>query len=230
MSIVSAVVFRGLAGRILSYKWGLVQGERRISELMRKTFLGWLTLCLMLGIASAVQAEEPQSRAEEAQSDNAFPDRWMVRGGWNFVFDANTTFGINSDNGVSASADFANLLGGETQDNSWRIDSLYRFNQKHSLGFTYYDVDRTGDRVLLQDITIDNVTYSAGAQVHSELEIKLYRLFYNYSFYQNDKVELGLSGGMYVASIGVTLNANLTCTGGPSCTGGLSRSGAHRTR
>jgi len=177
----------------------------------------------MLGVASIAQAEE-------AQSDESFPDRWMIRGGWNYVFNADTVFGINSENGVTGSADFVNLFGGKEVDtNSWRIDSLYRFNPRHSLGFTYYHVGRDGDRTLLQDITIDNITYKAGAQVQSEIDISLYRLFYNYSFYHKDKVELGISGGLYVADVSIALHGSLTCSGGPSCTPGPVAAGGSST-
>lgn len=181
---------------------------------MRRAFLRWFALCLIMGMASV-------AHAEEGQSDEAFPDRWMIRGGWNYVFSADTVFGINSDNGVTGSVDFTRLLGGKEVDtSSWRIDSLYRFNPRHSIGFTYYDVDRKGNRTLNQDITIDNVTYKAGANVQSDIGIALYRLFYNYSFYHKDKAELGLSAGLYVADISIDLRGTLTCTGGPSCTPG----------
>jgi len=181
---------------------------------MQRAFQRWFTLCLMLGIASIAQAEE-------AQSDEALPNRWMIRGGWNYVFSADTVFGINSDNGVTGSVDFTRLLGGKEVDtSSWRIESLYRFNPQHSLGFSYYDVDRKGTRTLSQDITIDNITYKAGANVQSDIGIALYRLFYNYSFYHKDKAELGLSAGLYFADISIALNGTLTCTGGPACTPG----------
>jgi len=77
------------------------------------------------------------------------PDRFMIRGGLGYVFNADTIFGINSANGLSALADFSNLLGGDRQDTVWRVDSLYRFNPRHSLGFSYYDVERRGNRQLL---------------------------------------------------------------------------------
>jgi hypothetical protein len=181
---------------------------------MSRVFRGLLLLCLMLLAASA-------ARGEELQLNEEFPNQFMIRAGYNYVFNANTVFGINSENGVTGSVDFANLLGGKTVDtHSWRIDSLYRFNPRHSLGFSYYHVGRDGERTLLQDITIDNITYKAGAQVLSEIGISLYRLLYNYSFYHKDKVELGISGGLYVADINIALHGTLTCSGGPSCTPG----------
>jgi hypothetical protein len=159
----------------------------------------------------------PRTASAEETGTAELPDRIMIRGGWAYIFNADTIFGINSNNGVSASADFSQLLGGDRQDNVWRADSYYRFNPRHSLGLSYYDVERRGDKELLQDITIDNTTYSAGAQIKTDIGVSLYRLFYNYSFVHDEKTELQLSGGLYVANMNLKLNANFTCTGGPTC-------------
>lgn len=115
--------------------------------------------------------------------------------------------------------DFSRDLGGQREDNFWRIDSQYRFNDRHSIGFSYYDVKRKGNRQILTDITIDDTTYQAGGQVNSEIDIRMYRLFYNYSFHHDEKVELAGSLGLYFADIGTSFASNLTCTGG-SCGGG----------
>jgi hypothetical protein len=68
-----------------------------------------------------------------------------------------------------------------------------------------------------RDLTIDDVTYTTGSSVESQLKFKLYRFLYNYSFHHDEKVELGLSGGLYFANIGATFRGSLTCTGGTSC-------------
>jgi hypothetical protein len=159
----------------------------------------------------------PKSAGAEETGTAELPDRIMIRGGWAYIFNADTIFGLNSDNGVSASVDFSQLLGGDTRDNIWRADSYFRFSDRHSIGLSFYDVKRTGNKELLQDITVDNITYSAGAQIRSDIGVSLYRLFYNYSFVHDEKTELQLSGGLYVSNIELALHANFTCTGPPTC-------------
>lgn len=156
---------------------------------------------------------------EEAVTEEV-PNRFMIRGGYGFVFNADTIFRFNGASGVGSTVDFARTLGGERSDSYWRIDSQYRFNDRHSLGFSYYDVTRTGNRGLNENITIGDTTFAAGSTLQSELDIKMYRLIYNYSFYRSDKVELGLSGGLYFANIKASFAGNLVCSGGPSCAGG----------
>jgi hypothetical protein len=144
----------------------------------------------------------------------------MVRGGYGFVFNADTVFRFNGASGLGATVDFADTLGGSRDDTFWRIDSRYRFNDRHSLAFSYYDVNREGNQTLTQDITIGDTTYAAGGAIQSKIDIELYRLIYNYSFYHNDKVELAISPGLYLAKLDTLFAGNLICAGGPSCLGG----------
>ena len=166
----------------------------------------------------------PSVLAEEEKGP-ALPDRFMIRGGYGYVFNADTTFSINGASGIGSTVDFARQLSGQREDSMWRIDTMYRFNDKHSVGFNYYDVQRRGQRVLNADLTIDGTTYAAGGNIQSELDIRLYRFFYNYSFHHDEKVELGISPGLYFADIKAQFSSNLTCTGGTACGIGTGVSG-----
>jgi hypothetical protein len=152
-----------------------------------------------------------QTPAEE------FPDRFMIRGGYGLVFNADTTFNFNGASGVGGVVDYSLTLGGSRDDEIWRIDAFFHLTPRHSFNFSYYDVTRTGNRELTQDILIGDVTYAAGGTIDSELAVKLYRLFYDYSFYQSEKVDLAGSVGLYVAGVRAAFDGNLTCTGGPTC-------------
>lgn len=78
------------------------------------------------------------------------------------------------------------------------MDGLYRFNDRHAVGFSRYRVGLSGEKSLHQDIQINDQAINAGATTQTGLSLNTYRLLYNYSFYRNDKVELGLSPGLYV--------------------------------
>ena len=79
-----------------------------------------------------------------------------------------------------------------------RIDSLYRFNDRHAVGFSWYRVGLSGEKSLNQQIQINDQIISAGATTQTGLSLNTYRLLYNYSFYRTDKVELAFSPGLYV--------------------------------
>ncbi len=201
----------------------LLIGTRRRSESKGRDcalWLAWVGIAL-LGFAPWAYGEEIDMQAPPAEAKPApteeLPDRFMIRGGWNFVFNADTVFSINGSRGIGSTIDFSKDLKGEREDSMWRIDTLYRFNPRHSLGFSYYDVTRTGVRTIDRDITVNDTTFAANGTVSSELDFRMYRFIYNYSFYHNEKVELAGSFGMYFANINASLSSNLACTGGTIC-------------
>jgi hypothetical protein len=100
--------------------------------------------------------------------------------------------------GVGASIDFTQTLGGDSSTDAFRIDTLYRFNERHAIGFSWYRVGLGGDKLLTQSIQIRDQIVSAGAATQTSLSFNTYRLIYNYSFYRNDKVELAVSPGLYM--------------------------------
>jgi len=133
--------------------------------------------------------------AEEEQ----LPDRFGLRlGGYN-IRNASNIMRLDSTNGlIGTYIDFEKTLGGDTTATVFRIDGFYRFNDHHSLSFSWYDIHLTGSRVLIQEFVWGGNTYTIGTQVDSELRFDVAKLSYQYSVYHNDKVELGASIGLHV--------------------------------
>jgi hypothetical protein len=145
----------------------------------------------------------PPLKAEDIKTEEKpeapFHDKLMIRGGWAYVFGATANVAVGGPIlGVGASVDFTQTLGGDTSTDAFRIDTLYRFNERHALGFSWYRVGLSGDKLLTQSIQIKDQIVSAGAATQTSLSFNTYRLIYNYSFYRNDKVELAVSPGLYM--------------------------------
>ncbi|BCA53066.1 DUF481 domain-containing protein [Nitrospira sp. KM1] len=161
----------------------------------RITIMGYLFLVgLLLGsffLSPMVQAEET--------GDPPLPEKLMVRGGWAYVFGATVNAGVAGPVlGLGTTVDFTNTLGGRSSTDAFRVDTLYRFNDRHALGFSWYRVGLGGEKALNQQIQIRDNIVAAGAATQTSLSLNTYRLLYNYSFYRNDKVELGVSPGLYM--------------------------------
>jgi hypothetical protein len=151
---------------------------------------------LTLTVAPPLKAED--SKTEE-KTDAPFHDKLMIRGGWAYVFGATANVAVGGPVlGVGASIDFTQTLGGDSSTDAFRIDTLYRFNERHALGFSWYRVGLGGDKLLTQSIQIRDQVVSAGTATQTSLSFNTYRLIYNYSFYRNDKVELAVSPGLYM--------------------------------
>jgi hypothetical protein len=196
--------------------------EREYSAIGRAlplTVLLFATLGVLVSGFQPAEAEESTSKESLPESQESLPDRFMIRGGWGYVFNADTVLGINGASGIGTTVDLSSVLKTKREDELWRIDSLYRFNPKHSMGFSYYDVNRTGLAQLTRSVAVGDTTYGVGSQMTTNLDIGLYRFFYNYSFHHDDKVELAASVGMYFADIRASFTGSFACTGSPNCTG-----------
>jgi hypothetical protein len=149
-------------------------------------------------------------RAEEG-ANAPLPEKFMIRGGWAYVFGATTTAAVAGPAlGLGTQLDFTNTLGGRNSTDAFRVDALYRFNERHALGFSWYRVGLGGDKSITQQIQVGDNIINAGAQTQSSLSFNIYRLLYNYSFYRNDKVELAVSPGLYMMKTRFDFAANGT--------------------
>jgi len=148
--------------------------------------------------------------AEESEQEQ-LPGKLMIRGGWAYVWDANTTVSFPGQvTGIGTTIDFAQTLGGDTSTDALRIETLYRFNERHSLGFSWYRIGLAGQKTLNEQIQIEDQIINTNASVSTSLNLNLYRLLYNYSFYRTEKVELAVSPGLYMANTKFMLSAQGT--------------------
>lgn len=159
-----------------------------------------IAVVLVVGTPGTILAEEQKLELR---------DRLMIRAGWAYVFGVDADVTVRGDRtGIGTSVDFSKTLGGDDSTNALRIDSLYRFNERHAIGFSWYRVALGGENTILdRQIEIGGNVINANASVQSDLNVNLYRFIYNWSFYRSDKVELALSPGFYVAATKFDLTA-----------------------
>jgi hypothetical protein len=157
-------------------------------------------------------------RAEES-SETPLSDRLMLRGGWAYVFGATANVSAGGPVlGVGTNIDFTTTLGGDSSTDAFRLDGLYRFNDRHAVGISWYRVGLNGAKALNQQIQINDQIIAAGATTQTSLSFNIWRLLYNYSFYHNDKVELGVSPGLYMMQTRFKFAGQGTINGAPGTT------------
>jgi hypothetical protein len=165
------------------------------STVQRMGLIFLVVSILALTFSPPLQAEEKT----EEKTTAPISDKLMIRGGWAYVFGAHANVAVGGPVlGVGTNVDFTQTLGGDTSTNAFRIDTLYRFNERHALGFSWYRVGLSGDKVLNEQIQIHDQVVAAGAFTQTSLSFNTYRLIYNYSFYRSDKAELAFSPGLYM--------------------------------
>lgn len=157
--------------------------------------------------------------AEDTSSEAPFSDKLMIRGGWAYVFGATANASVAGPVlGLGPAVDFTNTLGGRSSTDAFRIDGLYRFNERHAVGLSWYRVGLSGNKTVNQEIQIGDNVVSAGAATQTGLSFNTYRLLYNYSFYRSDKAELGVSPGLYIMKTNFNFAAQGTINGNASNT------------
>jgi len=147
--------------------------------------------------------------AARAAEEEKLPDKFGLRLGGYYIKNADTVARLDANNApVGAYIDFHDTLGGERTATVVRLDGLYRFNERHGLGFAWYDVKLAGSRVLDKEIKWGDQTFPVNAQVDSDLKFEVVKLNYQYSLFHNEKAELGASVGLHVMDISANVSSS----------------------
>ena len=154
-------------------------------------------IILVLAIITPAWAEEEY-----------LPDGFMLRLGGYSIQNANTIVRLDAtDYPIGTYIDFNETLGGDTTATAARLDGLYRFNDKHGIGFAWYNMKFTGSRELGKDITWGDYNFLLSTQVDSEIKFDIYKLNYQYSLHHSKEVELGVLVGFHVMRVSAGISA-----------------------
>ena len=148
------------------------------------------------------------ARAQEAIPNNpALTDKFYFYVGA-FVPKTSTSASLESSNaGAGAVIDFERALGMATQRVVPDAAFRWRFGERWRLEAEYFELNRSGDKTLGQDITWNGQPIAAGTEVLSKFNFNDIRTSVGYSFFKRQDKELGVSFGFHVASYDVGLQA-----------------------
>ena len=111
--------------------------------------------------------------------------------------------------GAGVAIDVENFLGLDVQSTVFRLGASYRIGEKrrHRVDLDYLYFNRSGEKNLDQDILVDNNTITAGTRVDTTFNFQIYRAAYSYSFFQDDRMDLAASIGLFVMPIKFEMSA-----------------------
>lgn len=112
--------------------------------------------------------------------------------------------------GAGVAIDVESLLGLNVQNTVFRAGAAYRIGsqRRHRLDLDYLYFNRSGDKTIGQDIEVDNTVISAGTRVQTKYNFQILRLGYSYSFFQDDRMDLGVGIGIFVMPLKFELSAS----------------------
>ena len=142
-----------------------------------------------------------------AEQSADIDDRFSLSLGM-FFTDRGTTTRLNGDIPDSGTdVDLEGSLGFDKSDTVFRIDGYYRFNEKHRIDFSAFDLSRNASKQIDEEFIWNGETYPIDVMVKAELDLAVYKLAYTWSFMRRDNGYLGATAGLYVADIGTSISA-----------------------
>lgn len=125
-----------------------------------------------------------------------------------FITDRETNTRINAESGAPGSdVDLEKDLGLDSSDSVFRVDGYYKFNQRHRIDASWFDLSRSSTNEIGRDIEWNGTIYPIRTSVNSIFDLDIYKVAYTYSFLERDKGFLGVTAGAYIADFATTLAA-----------------------
>jgi hypothetical protein len=163
-----------------------------------------ILIAFLTGACPPVFAEEAAKQTTEKQPW----DRFTINLG-SFASSNDSNIRLSAK-GVGVGIDVEEALGLDVTTTVFRVDGIWRFteNRRHRADLSWFALRREGAKTLGQDIVIDGVTYPTGTQVNSAFDIDIYKASYSYSFFQDDRMDIGAGLGLYIMPISFEFNAS----------------------
>jgi len=171
------------------------------AKLEKRTHLHSAAACILL---SGVLAWFP---ADAATADQVSSERASLSLGL-FITDRETKTRIDAESGAPGSdVDLEKDLGLDSSDSVFRIDGYFKFNDKHRIDASCFDLSRSSSKQIQRDIEWNGSIYPVDTTVGSVFDLDIYKLAYTWSFLRRDKGFLGVSAGLYIADFATELVA-----------------------
>ncbi len=105
--------------------------------------------------------------------------------------------------GIGIDINLEDALGMETQNFVFRSDAMYRFGKKkrHSIKATYFSFIRSAKKVLDAEIEIGDHIFPVGTDIESRFDLSIFNVAYDYSFFSDERVNMGVSIGLFIMPI-----------------------------
>lgn len=136
-----------------------------------------------------------------------------------FLTDRDTDTRLDGDVlGTGTPVNLEDEFGLDKSDSVFRLDGYYRFNERHRIDFSVFDLSRSASTQIDRDIDWNDTLYPINAAVDSQFDLDIYKVAYTWSFLHREKGYIGATLGLYVADIGTSVSAEMI---GASSVGGV---------
>src|SRR5262245_47524560 len=159
----------------------------------------WLTAAIVIASGTAI------SSVAVAQ-DETRGERGSVLFGA-FVTDRDTTTRLDSASGEGTDLDLEDDLGLESSMSVARIAGHYWLTPRHRLDAGYFDLSRSATNPVQEEIRFGNRTFAIDTFIETENDVSILKADYTFAALTRERGFLGITGGLYVAEMSMTLSA-----------------------
>ena len=160
--------------------------------------------------AEGIQKEEtaPLPAAEATPLHSLLNDRLRVSlGGFYALTNTSARYNTNTG-GVGVDVNFQDALGLSSRKLVGEAGMYWRFGERWHLGVDYFSINRSGTRVLSQDVTWGGQTFPVGTDVNSQSKISDLRTGVGYSFFRRSDKEVGIGVGVHWTGLKFSVDAS----------------------
>jgi hypothetical protein len=94
-----------------------------------------------------------------------------------------------------------NNLGLPNRLRQGRVEFMFRLRERSKVRVDYFEADRSGSKLLANDVVFGNQTFAAGQRTHTSLDWRQFDITYTYSPVRNDRFELGTGFAIYFLQV-----------------------------
>ena len=135
-------------------------------------------------------------------------EKFNIQGGAFFaVLNNQVTAGTE---GTGVVIDLEKATGLDTQSTVFRLGGLYRFGEtrRHRVDLDYLYFNRNASKSVADNLVVNGQPINAGSNVDTTFNFQIYRAAYSYSFFQDDRMDLAASIGLFVMPIKFELSVS----------------------
>jgi hypothetical protein len=161
---------------------------------------GTLLFAALIGLAGTGQAR--------AEMPGDVPDKVRFAVGGIFA-DAYTDAALGSTTaGVGATINFEDIFDLPESKKAARFELNWRINKRQFLDFGYLELNRSGSRILTEDVQWGDFIYHADGKVTASFDTNFPYVAWRYAFLDLPQVRISGSAGIDYLSIGAELDAS----------------------
>jgi hypothetical protein len=177
-----------------------------------KYILGAVLALLLLLTNAAFAADDVKEAVAPSPAADAIPrhpllsDKLRISLG-GYYAGTNTSVRVDANTAVGVDVNFEDLLGLSDRKLVGEANMYWRFGERWRLGVDYFSINRSGNRILAQDVTWNGQTFSIGTTVNSQSKISDLRTTVGYSVFKRPDKELGFGAGLHWTGLKFSLDA-----------------------